>query len=77
MERIISKSKFKPKALEFFRQVQQTGQEVIITDHAKPVLKIVPYMDDPLEALKELRNSVLKYEDPMEPVGENDWEALK
>lgn len=77
MKRIISKSQFKPKALEYFRQVQQTGQAVIITDHAKPVLKIVPYSDDPMDALKELRNSILKYEDPLKPVGENDWEALQ
>ena len=77
MEKVISKSKFKPQALKFFRQVQETGQELIITDHAKPVLKIVPYLDDPMEAVKELRNSVVKYEKPMEPVAETDWDVLK
>ena len=77
MEKVISKSKFKPQALKFFRQVQETGQELIITDHAKPVLKIVPYREDPMDAVKELRNSVVKYEKPMEPVAENDWDVLK
>lgn len=77
MEKVISKSQFKPQALKFFRQVQETGQELIITDHAKPVLKIVPYREDPMDVVKELRNSVVKYEKPMEPVAENDWDVLK
>lgn len=77
MDKVISKSKFKPYALQYFRQVEQTGKELIITDHGKPVLKIVPYSEDPLDALKVLRNSVLKYEDPTAPVGLDDWEPLK
>jgi prevent-host-death family protein len=77
MDKVISKSKFKPYALQYFRQVEQTGKELIITDHGKPVLKIVPYSEDPLDALKVLRNSVLKYEDPTAPVGLDDWESLK
>jgi len=77
MYNVISKSKFKPYALQYFRQVEQTGKELIITDHGKPVLKIVPYSEDPLDALKVLRNSVLKYEDLTTPVGLDDWESLK
>ena len=42
MENVISKSQFKPKALKYFRDIQESGQELIITDHAKPVLKISP-----------------------------------
>lgn len=77
MENVISKSKFKPHALEYFRQIERTGKEVIITDRGKPVLKIVPYSEDPTDALKALRNSVLKYEDPTAPVGLDNWESLK
>lgn len=77
MEKIVSKSKFKPQALKYFRQVQETGQELIITDHAKPVLKIVPFRDDPMDVVKELHNSVLKFDSPTEPVAENEWDALK
>ncbi|HEA65593.1 hypothetical protein LCGC14_2811380 [marine sediment metagenome] len=77
MDNVISKSKFKPNALKYFRYVEKTGKELIITDHGKPALKIVPFSDDPLEALKELRNSVIKYEDPISPVGLEDWESLK
>lgn len=72
----ISKSKFKPKSLEYFRKVQETGEPLIITDHGKPVLKIVPYTPSPDELLQVLRGSVLKYEDPLEPVGAEDWDLL-
>lgn len=73
----ISKSQFKPKSLEYFRQVQETGEPIIITDHGKPVLKIMPYTPSPDELLKVLRGSVLRFEDPLEPVGVDDWEALR
>ncbi len=77
MEQMISKSKFKPRALHYFREIERTGRGLIICDRGKPVLKIVPYAEDPEEALKALRNTVIKYEDPSEPVGLEDWEALK
>ena len=77
MEQFISKSKFKPNALKYFREVQQKGKALIITDRGKPVLKIIPYSEDPSEALKALRNTVINYEAPTAPVGLNDWEALK
>ncbi len=76
MEHTISKSKFKPHALKYFRQIEETGQDLIITDHAKPVIKISPYHHEPQAILEELRNSILQYEDPLEPVAENDWEVL-
>jgi prevent-host-death family protein len=72
----ISKSRFKAQALEYFRAVETTRKPLIITDRGKPVLKVVPYSEDPEEVLKELRNSLTKYEDPTKPVGESDWEAL-
>ncbi len=77
MEEIISKSQFKPRALQYFREIEKTGKTLVISDRGKPVLKIVPYAEDPEEALKVLRDTVIKYEDPTEPVGLEDWEALK
>ena len=77
MARIISKSKFKPHALKYFRQIEETGQEIIITDHANPVIKISPYRHDSKTILKDLRNSIQFYDDPLEPVAEDDWDILK
>ena len=75
--RHISKSKFKPKALEYFRDVQETGKPIIITDRGKPVLKLVPYIEKSESILESLRNTVLQYEAPTEPVGLEDWEAFE
>lgn len=77
MDRSVSKSAFKAKALEYFREVESTGTELVITDHGKPVLKIVPFTHDPEEALRSLRGTVVRFEDPLEPVGLGDWEALR
>ena len=38
----ISKSKLKARMLEIFRELEASGEELIVTHHDKPVLKIVP-----------------------------------
>jgi len=73
----VSKSGFKARALEYFRQVERTGKPVIVTDRGKPVLRVVPFSDDLEDILKELRGSALDYEEPMQPVDESDWDALR
>lgn len=77
MSEVVSKSQFKPRALEYFRKVEDQGRELIITDHNRPVIKIIPYQEQPQQVLRELRNSVRRYEQPLDPVAENDWEALQ
>lgn len=77
MTTMLSKSQFKPRALEYFRRVERTGQEIIITDHGRPVARIVPYEVDQEQALRSLRGTVLEYHDPTEPVGLQDWETLE
>ena len=72
METTVSKSKFKARALWYFREVERTGKSLIVTDHGRPVLRIVPYRDDPERSLLELRGSVVRYEAPLEPVGTED-----
>ncbi len=58
MIRSVSKSQFKPKALQYFREIQENGQNLIITDHGKPVIEIVPYHEEAQVVLEELKNSV-------------------
>jgi prevent-host-death family protein len=77
MPLIVSKSQFKPQSLEYFRRVEQTGEELVITDHGRPVLKVVPYVSDPESCFRGLRNTVVHYDDPTQPVGLDDWDALK
>ena len=77
MPNSVSKSQFKPHSLEYFRKIEQTGVELIITAHGCSVLKVAPYTVDSEECFRGLRNTVLRYDDPLEPVGVFDWEALK
>lgn len=39
----VSKSLLKSKMLEYFRQVEETGEELIVTDNGIPVVKVVPF----------------------------------
>ncbi|MBP7583860.1 MAG: type II toxin-antitoxin system Phd/YefM family antitoxin [Spirochaetes bacterium] len=73
----ISKSKIKPSLLKVFRDIEKTGEEVVVTDQGKPVLKIIRYSEDPEGGLMKLKDTVLKYDDPTAPVGVDDWAALK
>lgn len=75
MASTVSKSRFKAHALELFRQVERTGKPIIITDRGTPVLTLAPYRQEPDAALRLLRESVVTYEAPTEPVGDDDWEG--
>ncbi len=49
----IPKARFKAQALEYLRQVEHSGQALIVTDHGRPVVRIVPYRaEDELETLQ-------------------------
>jgi prevent-host-death family protein len=73
----VSKSRFKARALHYFREVERTGEDLVITDRGRPVLKLTQFVEDPEDGLRSLRGSVLYYEDPTEPVGVEDWEELR
>jgi antitoxin (DNA-binding transcriptional repressor) of toxin-antitoxin stability system len=62
----VSKSEFKSRALEYFRQVESSGQSVIVTDHGRPALEVRPYrnVDQRRNLLDVLRGSVVSYIDP-------------
>lgn len=73
----VSKSQFKAKALELFRQVERTGTPIVITDRGTPVLTLMPYRAAPHAAVAMLRESVVTYRAPTQPVGADDWEAAQ
>lgn len=74
---LVSKSEFKAKALEFLRQVESSGESVIVTDHGKPAVEVRPYRGVERSPLEVLRGTVLRFDNPTEPVGEDDWEAAQ
>lgn len=76
MDTQISKSKFKARALAILRRIERTGEPVTITDHGKPTLTVRPYNPGAPTPRERLKGSVIRYEDPFEPVDDENWEAL-
>ena len=77
MLRQVSKSQFKAKALALFRQVEASGEPVIVTDHGQPTLEVRRYQPSTRAPLERLRGSVLRYENPTQPVGEDDRDVAQ
>ncbi len=63
----MSKSQFKPRALELFREIESSGRPLIITDNGVPKLEIRPCRPPP-DRLEALRGTVLFFDQP-------PWEA--
>lgn len=73
----VSKSEFKARALEYFRLVEASGESLIVTDHGKPTLEIRPYRSREAQPLDILRGSVMRYDNPLDPIAEDAWEASR
>lgn len=73
----ISKSKLKSKLLEFLRFVESEGEEIVVTDRGKPVVKITKYADSPSteELFNHMRSNVQYFEDLTTPTTE-EWDEL-
>lgn len=77
MKKKVSKSVFKARALEFCREVEATGESLILTDHGRPVLEVRPYQEKEADPLAALRHSVVRYDRPTDPVGDDEWESIQ
>jgi antitoxin (DNA-binding transcriptional repressor) of toxin-antitoxin stability system len=78
MEKYISKSKLKAKMLEIFRYIEESGEEITVTDRGKPVLKIVPLKKglSVKEAFGPYQSKVRYHEDLNTPTLA-EWEDLE
>jgi len=73
----ISKSKLKSQLLEFLRIVESGGEEIIVTDRGRPVVKISKYGDSPSteELFGQMRGKIKYFEDLTTPTSE-EWGEL-
>lgn len=71
----VSKAQLKAKMLEYFRHVEQTGEELVVTNHGQPTLRVVPFTKrlSPDEAFGILRERAAEYGSVVEPETD-DWE---
>ena len=70
----ISKSHFKAHALEVLREIERSGRPRIITDRGRPTLEIRKLRQRRLDPRQVLKGTVVKYESPEAPVGDDDWQ---
>ncbi len=72
--RTIKASEFKAKCLQLMEEVTETGEQLVITKHGKPVSLLSPYPDRPSTLFGRHRGSLTICGDIMAPVGEV-WDA--
>jgi prevent-host-death family protein len=70
----VSKSALKGKMLEYFRRVEETGEELIVTDNGRPVVKVVPIRAraSAADVFGDVRGRVVYHEDVLAPTTD-EW----
>jgi antitoxin (DNA-binding transcriptional repressor) of toxin-antitoxin stability system len=65
----VSKSKLKTHMLRIFREIEESGEEVIVTDNNRPVLRIQPLRKESSveEVFADVQGLVVYGEDPNTP----------
>lgn len=76
-EEKVTKTEFKARALEYFRQVEQLGHTLVVTDRGQPTIEVKRYREDTRSPLERLHGSVVDYQEPTAPVAESDWESAQ
>ena len=65
----VSKSALKARMLEYLRRVEETGEELVVTDNNVPVVRIVPIRQrrPASEVFGDVRRRVVYHEDVLAP----------
>ncbi len=65
----VSKSKLKTHMLRIFREIEESGEEVIVTDNNRPVLRIQPLQKGSRveDVFADVQGKVVYAEDPNSP----------
>lgn len=71
---IVSKGVLKAKMLDYFRRVEKSGEELIVTDNNRPVLKVVPirHKSPAREVFADVRGKVVYHADILAPTSD-EW----
>ena len=70
----VSKSSLKARMLEYFRKVEETGEELVVTDNNRPVLRIVPIRRrvPAAEMFADVRQRIVYRDDVLSPTTD-EW----
>ena len=72
--RTIKASEFKAKCLKLMDEVAESGEEIVITKHGRPVSKLAPYREKPKAPFGRHRDIIRIIGDIIEPI-DVEWEA--
>ncbi|MDE2668657.1 MAG: type II toxin-antitoxin system prevent-host-death family antitoxin [Chloroflexota bacterium] len=72
--RTMKASEFKARCLALMDEVAESGEEIVITKHGKPVAKLAPCEVQSISWFGRDRDGIVMYDDLIEPVGV-EWEA--
>lgn len=75
--RTVNKNQLQERLLEFLQLVELEGEEILVTDGNKPVMKISQYENPPstAELFKNMRGKVKYFEDLTTPTTE-EWQEV-
>jgi len=69
-------SVFKAKCLALMDEINETGEEIIITKNGHPVSRLLPYRTKPSTLFGLHASGIHASDDLIEPVNES-WDAVK
>ena len=73
----VSKSQLKAKMLEYFRKIEETHEGVIVTDHGRPTLRIVPFRPKKsAQAVFGKTQGMVRYHEPLTTPTTDEWHEV-
>ena len=66
--RAINASEFKAKCLKLIDEVAESGEEIVITKHGRPVSRLLPYRQNPKSLFGRGKGTIEIHGDIVEPV---------
>ena len=72
--RTIKASEFKAKCLKLMDEVAESGEEIVITKHGRPVSRLLPYREKPQSPFGRDRDIIQIHGDLDEPI-DMEWDA--
>src|SRR5438128_916523 len=70
----VAAAEFKVRCLELIDRVRETGTELVVTKHGKPVAKVVPFRVVPrIRSFGSMKGTVLGYDRPFDPI-DDEWD---
>ncbi|HET9766662.1 MAG TPA: type II toxin-antitoxin system prevent-host-death family antitoxin [Thermoanaerobaculia bacterium] len=72
--RAVTASDFKARCLQLMEEVNDTGEEIVITKRGRPISKLVPYRQRPATLIGLMKGRIKILGDIIEPI-DVKWEA--